>query len=211
MATSKPLSKSLYSVHPSLAYAQGVIAKMKEKTGRSLDEWVALVEAKGPKTEAQRAVWLKERHGLGTNYAAWIAERSVGKGEDAVDPDKYLAAAAKYVEELYAGPKAALRPIHDKLLEVAFALSTEIKVCPCQTMVPLFREHVIAQIKPATRTRVDFGLALGKHKGKLPARLIDTGGAAKKDRITHKLELAEVAQVDAEVARWLRVAYDLDG
>lgn len=184
---------------------------MKSNTGRSLDEWLALVKAKAPKDASARAAWLKSEHGLGTNYAGWIAQCVVGGGKAFADPARYLADAAEYVEQLYSGPRSVLRPIHDELVRVAFALSKEIKVCPCQTIVPLFRTHVIAQIKPATRTRVDFGLALGSHPGKLPARLIDTGGAAKKDRITHKLELTEVAQVDAEVARWLRVAYDLDG
>lgn len=54
------------------------------------------------------------------------------------------------------------------------------------------------------------GAAAGKHAGKLPKRLVDTGGAAKKDRITHKIELTSAADVDAEVARWMKRAYALD-
>jgi hypothetical protein len=41
--------------------------------------------------------------------------------------------------------------------------------------------------------------------------LIDTGGAAKKDRITHRIELRSPDEVDAGVRRWLKVAYELDG
>jgi hypothetical protein len=78
-------------------------------------------------------------------------------------------------------------------------------------MVPLFRNHAIAEIKPAARTRVDLGLALGKYEGKLGKRLIDTGGAAKKDRITHKISLSAPEEVDAEVGKWLEWAYQLDG
>jgi len=37
------------------------------KTGRSLDEWISLVKEEGPATEADRRVWLKEKHKLGTN------------------------------------------------------------------------------------------------------------------------------------------------
>jgi hypothetical protein len=183
---------------------------MQETTGRSLDAWIALVEKRGPRSEEERRAWLKSEHGLGTNYAAWIAEASVGGGDEATDPDKYLEAAERYVDEMYAGAKSGLRPIYDALLELAFDVADDIRVCPCQTMVPLFRNHAIAQIKPSTRTRVDFGLALGKHRGKLPKRLIDTGGAAKKDRITHRIELTAREQVDADVARWLKAAYDLD-
>ena len=202
--------KSIYSPHPSIAYALAVIANMKSKTGRSLEEWVAFIEKHGPAGEAARREWLKREHELGSNYVGYLAAASVGKGDDFSDADKYLEVAERYVEDMYAGPKAALRPMYDKLLEVGRGMAKDIKVCPCQTMVPFFREHVIAQIKPATKTRIDFGLALGKYKGKLPKRLIDTGGAAKKDRITHKIELTALDQIDGELLQWLKVAYDLD-
>jgi hypothetical protein len=43
------------------------------------------------------------------------------------------------------------------------------------------------------------GLALGKTK--TPKRLIDTGGLAKKDRITHRIPLESVEEIDQEVER----------
>jgi hypothetical protein len=64
------------------------------------------------------------------------------------------------------------------------------------------------QIKPATRTRIDFGFALGNTKA--TGRLIDTGGFAKKDRITHRIPIAALTEIDGEVKKWLRVAYDRD-
>ncbi len=202
--------KTRYSPHPSITYVQSVIGGMKAKTGRSLEEWLAHVRRKGPKSEEARREWLKREHGLGTNYARWIAERSVGKGAEDTDPEKYLVVAEKYVEEQYPATKAALRPIYEKLLELGLSLGKDVKACPCKTMVPLFRKHAIAEIKAATRTRIDLGLALGKHAGKLSARLLDTGGAKKKDRITHRIALTSPEQLDAEVARWLRRAYELD-
>ena len=41
-------------------------------------------------------------------------------------------------------------------------------------------------------------------------RLIDTGGFAKKDRITHRIPITSLEEIDDEVKRWLKVAYDLD-
>lgn len=49
-----------------------------------------------------------------------------------------------------------------------------------------------------------------QYRGKLPKRLVDTGGMAKKDRITHRIELKSLDDIDAEVATWLKTAYDLD-
>jgi hypothetical protein len=207
MAAAK--TQALYDVHPGVAMAQKWVAELKGKTGRSLDEWLALVKKEGPKDEKARREWLKTKHKLGTNSAWWIAERAEGKGEDD-SPEAYLKSAAKYVEEQYAGPKEMLRPIFDELLKIGRSMGDDVKVCPCKTIVPLYREHVFAQIRPATNSRVDFGFALTRYKGKLPGRLIDTGGLAKKDRITHRMELTSVSQIDAEVKKWLKTAYDLD-
>ncbi len=88
------------------------------------------------------------------------------------------------------------------------AWAADVKVCPCQTIVPLYRKHVFAQVKPTTRTRIDLGLALKDTK--VPKRLIDTGGFAKKDRITHRIEITSLKDIDAEVKKWLKIAYDMD-
>lgn len=102
------------------------------------------------------------------------------------------------------------RPIYDELLKLGKSLGRDVKACPCQTIVPLYRKHVFAQIKPATNTRIDLGLALAHYKGKLPKRLINTGGMAKKDRITHRIPISSSKEIDAEVKKWLVTAYQLD-
>jgi len=89
-------------------------------------------------------------------------------------------------------------------------MGSDVKACPCKTIVPFYREHVFAQIKPTTNTRIDLGFALTHYKGKLPKRLIDTGGLAKKDRITHRIEITSADQIDDDVKKWLKTAYDLD-
>lgn len=124
------------------------------------------------------------------------------------DKANYPREAIEYVEAMYAGPRTALRPIHDALEDLALSLGADIRLCPGKTIVPVYRKHVIAQIKPATRTRIDFGLALGKLAGK--GRLIETGGFAKKDRITHKIEVTRLSDIDNELAGWLRRAYQGD-
>jgi len=203
------MAKSIYGVHPGVLTTQKWIASLKATTGRSLDEWLALVAKKGPKGDPARRDWLKKEHGLGTNAASWIAERSFGKGMEAGDPILYLKAAEADVEAMFAGKRAALRPLYDALLKLGLAAGKDVKACPCKTIVPLYRKHVFAQIKPATLTRIDFGLALGDTK-KTPKRLIDTGGFEKKDRITHRFEITALGDIDAEVKRWLRTAYGRD-
>jgi len=208
MSATQPKKKSIYGVHPGVAMTQKWIAELKQKTGRTLDEWLRLIKKSGPKDEQARREWLKTEHGLGTNHASSIADRSVGKGAELGDPDEYLKAAEGYVEQMYSGTRAGLRPIYDALLKVGLKVGKDVKACPCQTIVPLYRNHVFAQIKPTTTKRVDIGFALGEMKPQ--GRLIDTGGFAKKDRITHRIEITSPKDVDDEVKHWLKVAYDRD-
>jgi hypothetical protein len=121
----------------------------------------------------------------------------------------YLRNAPKYVEAMFAGKRAALRPIYDTLLMLGLASGAEAKACPCKTIVPLYREHVFAEIKPATNTRIDLGLALGADAARLPARL-EAMTNAKGNRITHRIAIASLGEVDVFVERWLKRAYSND-
>jgi hypothetical protein len=200
-----PKTKSIYSVHPGVQRTHIWVATLKEKTGRTLEEWVKFVKKSGPAGDKERKDWLRKEHAFSMYTAGWLVDRANGGGDDMDSPEAYLEAANRCVEEMYAG-KPALRPIHEELLRLGMALGKDVKACPCQTMVPLYRKHVFAQIKPTTRTRIDLGFALGA----LPATgsLIDTGGYAKKDRITHRIPISKVEEITDEVKQWLRTAYE---
>lgn len=205
---SKAKKRTIYSPHPGVVMMQKWVGELKQKTGRTVEEWMHYLKESGPKDEKARREWLKSEHGLGTNTAWWLAERMEGKGMDTDTPGAYLKAAEEYVEAMFSGSKQGLRPIYDALLKLGLGIGKEAKACPCQTIVPLYRNHVFAQIKPTTRTRIDMGFALGDMKAK--GRLIDTGGFAKKDRITHRIEITSLKDIDDEVKRWMKVAYDRD-
>lgn len=198
-----PSKKSPYeAVHPGLSMEGAWPDRLREKTGKSVEEWVRLVQEAGPAAEKERVAWLKTEHGFGTNYAKWIAERAAGRNR----AEEYADGGA-LVDAMFTG-KEALRPLYEQLLRLGKSLGKDVKACPCKTIVPLYRRHVFAQLKPSTKTRIDLGLALKD----TPAggRLIDTGGLAKKDRITHRIAVTSAADIDEEVKRWLRTAYDMD-
>ena len=202
-----------YDVHPSVAYVQAILANFKVKTGRTLEEWVAFVRKEGPPEAKARMAWLKGQ-GLGTNQAGFVTQRAEATPSHAFDdtPEGYLASAHGYVEGQYGGKKAALRPLFERITTLARSLGPDVKVCPCETIVPFYRNHVFAEVKPFV-SRLDLGLALGDPaKVKDPAgRVKDTGGFAKKDRITHKLEIVCEADLDPAALGWLKVAYERDG
>jgi len=181
-------TETVYSVHPSVPYAQAILRNLPEKTGRSVEEWMTLLDRDGPSGARARLDWLKAEHGLGGTTGRMVADASVGEGRDGADPDAYLKAAPRYVDTMYDG-KEILRPIYDRLLELGRSLGSDVRVCPCKTIVPLYRSQVFAEIKPTTKTRVDLGLALKGVDRDMSERIIDTGGLARKDRITHRFAI----------------------
>src|SRR5271154_2557159 len=98
-----------YSVHPGVAQIKKWVEELPEKTGRSLDEWIALTKKSGPSSEKERIAWLKTEHRLGTNSAAWIAGRLEGKNTEEDSPEAYLKTAAEWVDVQYSGARWALR------------------------------------------------------------------------------------------------------
>jgi len=198
-----------FDLHPSVAYVQAILANFKAKTGHTLEEWVALLRREHP---ADPKAWLRGQ-GLGTNQAGFVLQQAGAAPGHTFDdtPEGYLAAAPRHVEAQYGGKKAPLRPLFDQIVALARGLGSDVKVCPCETIVPFYRNHVFAEVKPFT-SRLDLGLALGDPAGaKDPTgRLKDTGGFAKKDRITHKLEILSEADLKLALS-WLKRAYERDG
>ena len=209
----KPSNASIvWDLHPSVAYVHTVLANILPKTGRTVEAWVELVKSEGPTEAKARSAWLKAQ-GLGATQAGFVAQRAAALPGQAFDdtPEGYLAAAPGYVDGQYSGRKAGLRPFFNHLVSLVRSLGEDVRVCPCETIVPFYRNHVFAEVKPFA-SRLDLGLALGDPSGvkDRTGRLKDTGGFKKNDRITHKVEI--ILEADLELALpWLERAYKLDG
>lgn len=188
---------SRYQLHPSYAYQQGILDNLKAKTGRSYAEWLAELQRQKLETESAQRDYLKKDMRLGTQQAALIAERAQGKGR----AEDYRPEAL--VAQMFAG-KPALLPVYEQVLDFALSLSG-VQASPCATIVPLYRGHVFAQLKPASKSRLELGLCLRGEP--FSGRLKDTGGSAKKDRITHRIDLATAADFDTFAQHWLHEAW----
>jgi predicted transport protein len=194
-----------------VAHVQKILANLKAQTGLDLPGWVARVQAQGPLDLRAAKDWLRGQ-GLGTVQATFVAERAMGKAGGFDDTaEGYLAAAPGYVAAQFAGRRAAFEPLFDLLDRQVRALGPDVKVCPCQTQIPFYRHHVFAEVRTLA-SRLDLGLSLGDPaQVKDPSgRLEDTGGFARRDRITHRVSLRGAEDLDATVLAWLRTAYDRD-
>ena len=170
------------------------------KTGRTFEEWVELTRKEGLPSRKERVAWLKSAHGLGTVTANFIAADAEGRSI----VDTYADEAA-LLDAMYAGEKAALRPLHEDLAKAAHKLGGDVDLTVCKTYVGIRRNRQFAIIKPATRGRVNLGLALPGTKA--GGRLLNAGSIGN-DPMTHRIEIASKKDIDVDVTRWLKAAYD---
>ena len=179
-----------------------MLETLETRTGKSMSQWLALLNQAQISTPAEYRTFLKEQK-LGAASIALIIDHLAGKSPQKYDPHAIVAA-------LFKGPKQALLPLYESVLQYLLKLGPDVKACPCATMVPFYRRHVFAQLKPSTKSRLDLGLALGAATPDSFTGLIDTGGIAKKDRITHRLELTSASDFNAFAKDCIQRAYRLD-
>jgi len=175
------------------------LANIEKRTGRSLAELAKFVEASGLEKHGELVAMLKKDLGMGHGDANTLVHhvKSAGTpGPAAASPDAAL-------EAIYAGPKAALRQIHEALMKEIGKFG-DFEIAPKKTYVSLRRSKQFAIVQPATRTRVDLGLNL---KGADPTERLE-GGDVFGGMCTHRVRLESPADVDAQVMSWLRQAYD---
>jgi Domain of unknown function (DUF4287) len=84
-----------------------VSASLAARTGRSLADWVTLVQTSGISPLDQNAVrrWLRSEHGVPQN-SQWAIADAAAPEAGWVRPG-----IAEYLQAQYRGPRAALRPI----------------------------------------------------------------------------------------------------
>jgi len=176
-----------------------VTASIQERTGRSMDDWVALVEASAVDPLDQNAVrrWLRDVHGVRQNTQWAIADAVAGRA-GWVRPTL-----EEYVDQQYAGRWAGLRPVFDAVRDAALALGADVRMEGRSTYVSFVRGRQFAAVQAATATRVDLGLRLPVTLDSERLQPTKAPGQA-----THKVALAAVSDVDAEVRALLRAAYD---
>ena len=129
---------------------------MRERTGRSVAEWAELVAAEsGIDPLDQNAVrkWLKAEHGLAQN-SQWAIARRAAENAGWVEPS-----AEEYVEAMFSGKKASLRPLHD----AAIALGLGIEGASLQsrsTYTTVIRTTQFLAVGPGSRGRARIGIRL---------------------------------------------------
>ena len=179
-----------------------VASTMQERTGRSLEEWVAVVNESGLDPLDQGAVrkWLKAEHGIAQNTQWAIADAAAtAAGWRRPEVDEYIAAQ-------YSGDRAALRPVFDRVREALVGLGDDVTIAGRGGYIPFIRARQFAAVVAATKTRVDVGLRFTEAPDS--DLLVPTKGLG---QATHKLGLGSPDDVTDEVLGLFAAAYAQNG
>jgi predicted transport protein len=172
---------------------------LKKATGKSLDQWTSIAKNSGKTKHGEVVTWLKSEHGVTHGYANLIAHSAFKS-----DAASQTAAGADLVEEMFAGDKAAMRPIFDRIMESVRGFGGDIEESPKKGYLSLRRKTQFATLHPSTKTRFDVGIKL---KGVPPAGRLEAAGSWNA-MVSHRVRLESANEVDAELIGWIRKAYD---
>lgn len=176
------------------------LRNLQERSGKSLDELYAILRSSGLTTHGELRDLLKSTLGMGHGDANTLVHTYLK-----ADPGDSAAGETDPLDAIYAGPKAGLRPIHERFV-AGVARFGPFEVAPKKGYVSLRRKKQFAMIGPGTKSRVDIGLNL---KGVEPTgrlRAMPPGGMC-----SFKVEVTDASDVDGELLAWVRRAYDAAG
>ena len=176
-----------------------MIANLKEKTGKTLPQWLKITKASKLSKHGEIVKMLKAGHDVTHGFANLIAHETLNAGASASgggDDD--------LVAQQYAGEKAALRPIYDAVVSAVTKFGKDVEVAPKKAYVSLRRNKQFALVQPSTKTRVDVGINL---KGVEPTKRLEKSGSFNA-MVSHRVRVSDKKEVDKELIGWLKKAYE---
>jgi len=171
-------------------------------TGKSIDQWCDLARNTGITKHKELVDHIKTHFGLTHGYAHQIALRAL-TAADAEPVD--------LVSAQYSGTKASLKPIYDLLVETIGGFGPDVEFSPKKAYVSIRRSRQFAILQPGAG-RIDVGLVL---KATPNTERLEASGSFNA-MMTHRVRVyganqstnQSADQIDAELAGWLRAAYD---
>ena len=176
--------------------AASMVANLKAKTGKSLDAWLKVVSKSKLAKHREIVNLLKSEHKVTHGYANLIATTFLEAGQPAASSDNLI-------DAQYAGPKAELRSIYGALIKAISTFGNDVEVSPKKAYVSLRRHKQFAIIQPSTKTRVDVGINL---KDADPTDRLENSGSFN-SMVSHRVRVSKVSDVDSELIKWLKKAY----
>jgi len=170
-----------------------MISNMPEKTGKSLDEWIQILNNSSLSKHSEKVKFLKIQYNVTHGFANTIVTLSKDESNSSDE----------LIEAQYKG-KENLIPIYEELITFIKTLGTEVTIIPKKGSVSIIRKRQFVLIKPASKTRIDLGFKLKDVP--ITNRLENSGPFG--TMCTHRIKLSEIKEVDAELKSWIKEAYN---
>ncbi|MBI4751842.1 MAG: DUF4287 domain-containing protein [Acidobacteria bacterium] len=180
------------------------LANIEKRSGKSLAELAQIIQASGLSKHGEIRDMLKRDLGLGHGDANTLVHHVLKSDGQSAAAEQNLST-DDVVSGLYTGPKAALRPIHDKVMEEISKFG-EFEISPKKTYVSLHRKKQFAMVGPATKTQIEVGI----NSKTLTAtdRLVEM---PPNSMCNFKVRLASVNEVDEALIGWIKQAFESAG
>lgn len=179
-----------------------MIANLPANTGRSLDEWIAVVRDAGVEKHGEIVKLLKSQ-GVSHGYANLIAHVTRGNvsagGAAKGDGD----GPSDLVESQYTG-REDLRPLYERIVAEVEGFGDDVELAPKKAYVSLRRSKQFGLVQPSSKTRIDVGI---KSKELEAGGRLESAGSWN-SMVTHRVRVGSADEVDAELIGWLRQAYE---
>ena len=167
-----------------------------KNTGKTLEQWMAIVKQKNFAKHGDIIKFLKEEHFFTHGFANLVALKSRGRDAASVENKDEL------IEKQYKG-KEHLKPLYDKLIAEILKFGKDIEISPKNAYVSLKRKKQFAILQPATKTRFEIGLNL---KGRKPEGILQAINSSNA-MCSHKINMTDEKEITPEIINWLKAAY----
>jgi len=174
-----------------------MLENIKKNSGKPVEHWVSVVQQSGLEKHGEKLKLLKEKHGFTHGFANTIVMMSK---KDYIKPGDNTDI---LIENQYKG-KESLRPIYYELIKKISKFGKDLEIAPKKSYVSLRRKKQFALIVPATKTRIDLGLAL---KGDAANGRLETYNAM----CSHRVRLESEKDFDKDVKTWMKEACSRSG
>lgn len=173
-----------------------MIENLYKNTGKTLEQWIAIVKQQHFAKHGEIIKFLKEQHSFTHGFANLVAHKANETDADSVENQDDL------IRKQYNG-KEHFKPIYDKLISEIRTFGNDIEIAPKNTYISLRRKKQFATLTPATKTRFEIGINLKgqEPKGKLEPEKPNA-------MCSHKINLTDIKDIDKEVIEWIKTAYE---
>lgn len=173
-----------------------MLENLERKSGKSLDEWISVVEAKQLNTHSGILKFLKSEHGFTHGFANLVALKTLKSDSGSAENPESL------IDKQNQG-KEHFRPVYEKLIGLVQSFGEDVEISPKNAYVSLRRKKQFAILQPASKTRFEIGLNL---KGQATSGILEeinkTGSMC-----SHKINIGSADEISSELIGWLKQAY----